>query len=436
MLQKENDMPGPKGNAVIGQSGGPTAVINRSFIGAIMEARKHEEIVEFYGARHGVQGMLRNEYVSLFEQPNFVLSQISQTPAAALGSIRHKPIKEECNQIFDNFKKMKVRYFFYIGGNDSAETAYLINSFAAQEGYDLRVVHIPKTIDNDLLVTDHCPGFGSAARYVAAAFIGDNEDNRALKGVKINVVMGRNAGFLTAASLLAKQYPKDGPHLVYMPEMSFDLDQFLNDVDRTFKEHGRALVAVSEGINRQGIYNLKNGEKPEYISKWLNSFINLNLPKKYLPKEASQAVEIDSHGNVSLSGTGMMGDILSIIVKSSLNISRVRADTLGYPQRSFPLSVSEVDAQEAYRVGVDAVIAAVQDNFDEGSLAIKRVDEEGVYQIDTFVTPLQSVQKQTKSYPKEWITDDGSIDERKFREYVNPLVGDLPITGRFVKAIF
>jgi 6-phosphofructokinase 1 len=257
-----------------------------------------------------------------------------------------------------------------------------------------------------------------------------------LKGVKINVVMGRNAGFLTTASLLAKQYPKDGPHLVYMPEMSFDLDQFLKDVDRTFKEHGRALVAVSEGINRQGIYNLKTGEKPEYISKWLNSFVNLNLPKKYLPKEASKAVEVDSHGNVSLSGTGMMGDILSIIVKSSLNISRVRADTLGYPQRSFPLAVSEVDAQEAYRVGVDAVIAAVQDNFDEGSLAIKRVDEEGVYQIETFVTPLQSVQKQTKSFPKEWITDDGRIDERKFREYVNPLVGDLPITGRFVKAIF
>ena len=450
-------MPGPKGNAVIGQSGGPTAVINRSFIGAIMEARKHGEIVEFYGARHGVQGMLKNEYVSLFEQPNFVLSQISKTPAAALGSIRHKPGKEECSQIFDNFKKMNVRYFFYIGGNDSAETAYIINSFAAHEGYDLRVVHIPKTIDNDLLVTDHCPGFGSAARYVATAFIGDNEDNRALKGVKINVVMGRNAGYLTAASILAKQYRKDGPHLIYMPEIPFDLDQFLKDVDRTFKEHGRALIAVSEGINRQGIYNLKEGEKPDYIAKWLNSFVNLNLPKKYLPKEAEylpkeaeylpkeaeflpkeaeKAVDVDSHGNVSLSGTGMMGDILSIIVKSSLNISRVRADTLGYPQRSFPLAVSEVDAQEAYRIGVDAVIAASQDNFDEGSLAIKRADEDGVYKIETFVTPLQSVQKHTRSFPKEWITDEGKIDERKFREYINPLVGDLPITGRFVRAIF
>jgi 6-phosphofructokinase 1 len=424
------------GNAVIGQSGGPTAVINRSFIGAIMEARKHAEIREFYGARHGIQGMLQNEYVPLFEQPNFVLSQISETPAAALGSIRHKPTSDECKKIFDNFKKMNVRYFFYIGGNDSAETAYLINSFAAGEKYDLRVVHIPKTIDNDLLVTDHCPGFGSAARYVACAFIGDNEDNRALKGVKINVVMGRNAGFLTSASLLAKQYPKDGPHLVYIPEQPFDVDGFLTDVDQTFKEHGRALVAISEGINRQGIYNLKDGEKPEYISKWLNSFVNISLPTKYLPKAGGKAVEVDSHGNISLSGSGMMGDLLSIIIKSSLNIERVRADTLGYPQRSFPLAVSQVDAHEAYRVGVDAVIAAVGDNFDEGSLAIRRVDEDGIYKVETFVSPLQSVQKHTKSFPKEWITQEGSIDERKFREYVNPLVGELPITGRFVKAIF
>ncbi len=429
-------MGGPKGNAVIGQSGGPTAVINRSFIGAIIEARKHEEILEFYGARHGIQGMLNNEYVPLFEQPNFVLQQIANTPAAALGSIRHKPTKEECLKIFDNFKKMNVRYFFYIGGNDSAETAYIINSYAAEEGYELRVVHIPKTIDNDLLVTDHCPGYGSAARYVASAFIGDNEDNRALKGVKINVCMGRNAGFLTAASLLAKQYPKDGPHLVYIPEVAFDLDKFLADVDRTYKEHGRALIAVSEGINKQGIYNLKDAEKPEYISKWLNGFVNINLPEKYMPHGDNKSVEVDSHGNVSLSGSGMLGDILALIVKSSLNIKRVRADTLGYPQRSFPLAISDVDAYEAYRVGVDAVVAATQNNFDEGSIAIRRLENKGKYEIETFVTPLQSVQRNTKSFPKEWIHEDGTIDERKFREYALPLVGELPMAGRFVKAIF
>ena len=429
-------MAGPKGNAVIGQSGGPTAVINRSFIGAITEARKHGEILELYGARHGVQGMLYKEYVPLFEQPNFVLRQISQTPAAALGSVRHKPSNEECETIFKNFKDMNVRYFLYIGGNDSAETAYFINSFAAKEGYDLRVVHIPKTIDNDLLITDHCPGYGSAARYVACAFIGDNEDNRALKGVKINVVMGRNAGFLTAASILAKQYPKDGPHFVYLPELPFDIDSFLKDVDKTFKEHGRALISISEGINKQGIYNLKEGEKPQYISTWLNSLVTIRLPAKYISEDKKKTVEVDSHGNISLSGSSMMGDILAFIVKNALNIKRVRADTLGYPQRSFPLAISEVDANEAFKVGVDAVIAATSDHFDEGSIAIKRADHDGIYKIETFITPLQSVQKRTKSFPKEWVSEIGNIDERKFREYVNPLIGELPMAGRFVKAIF
>lgn len=429
-------MPGPKGNAVIGQSGGPTAVINRSFIGAIIEARKHEEILELFGARHGVQGMLNDEYVPLFEQPNFVLQQISNTPAAALGSVRHKPTKQECKKIFDSFKKKNVRYFFYIGGNDSAETAYIVNSFAADENYDLRVVHIPKTIDNDLLVTDHCPGYGSAARYVACAFIGDNEDNRALKGVKINVCMGRNAGFLTASALLARQYPKDGPHLVYIPELAFDLDAFLGAVDDIFREHGRALIAVSEGINKEGIFHLKDGEKPDYISSWVSSLVHVDLPEKYVPRGNDKTVEVDSHGNISLSGSGMLGDVLALIVKSSLKIKRVRADTLGYPQRSFPLAISKIDAEEAYRVGVDAVIAATQTNFDEGSICIRRLDENGVYGIETFITPLQSVQRFTKSFPKEWIADEGKIDERKFRGYVTPLAGELPVTGRFVKTIF
>lgn len=429
-------MAGPKGNAVIGQSGGPTAVINRSLVGAIIEAKKHKEILELYGARHGVQGMLKDDYIPLFEQPGFVLEQIAKTPAAALGSVRHKPSKEECLKIFENFKKKNVRYFFYIGGNDSAETAYIINSYAASEGYELRVVHIPKTIDNDLLVTDHCPGYGSAARYVACAFIGDNEDNRALKGVKINIVMGRNAGFLTAASVLASQYKGDGPHLVYMPEKPFNLDSFLSDIDRTYKEHGRALIAISEGINKQGIHNLKDDEKPEYISQWLNDFIQFKLPEKYMPKEGNLAVEVDSHGNVSLSGSNLMGDILAIIVRSALNIKRVRADTLGYPQRSFPLSISEVDANEAFRVGMDAVAAAVRDTFDEGSIAMRRTNEDGSYEIETFITPLQSVQKHTKVFPKEWFLSNGSIDEKQFKEYVSPLVGELPAPGRFVKAVF
>jgi len=220
------------------------------------------------------------------------------------------------------------------------------------------------------------------------ALQGVDRDNRALPGVQLNVVMGRNAGFLTAASLLAKQYLKDGPHMVYLPENPFEIDTFLGDVDRVFKEHGRALIAASEGINRQGICNLKSNEKPEHISTWFDSLVSIDLPVKYMPEEQRKKVEVDAHGNVSLSGSNMMGDILALIVKNVLKIKRVRADTLGYPQRSFPLAVSEVDAEEAFRVGVDAVIAATRENFDEGSVAIRRVDQDGKYLIETFITPI------------------------------------------------
>lgn len=427
-------MGAPTGNAVIGQSGGPTAVINRSFIGAIVEATKHNQIKNFYGARHGIQGMLNNDYVSLFEQPKFILDQIAQTPAAALGSVRKKPSPEECKKIFDNFKKMDVRYFFYIGGNDSAETAHVINDFAHDEGYELRVVHIPKTIDNDLLVTDHCPGYGSAAKYVACAFLGDNEDNRALKGVKINIVMGRNAGFLTAASTLCKQYPQDGPHLVYLPEAPFDIHSFLKDVQNEYSEHGRCLVAISEGINLEGTYNLTDEKKASYWGARFNEYVSINLPEEFQGKERSQ--EVDSHGNVQLSGSGTLGDVLSLIIKQNLDISRVRADTLGYPQRSFPLAISEIDAQEAFQVGTDAVINAVSDNFDDGSVAIKREYINGKYFSSTFITPLSSVQRKTKKFPKEWIVGNNYIDERNFQQYALPIVGELPMSGRFVRAIF
>jgi 6-phosphofructokinase 1 len=428
-------MPGPKGNAVIGQSGGPTAVINRSFVGAIVEARKHTEIEEFWGALHGVKGMLEDEYVPLFKQPKFVLDQIARTPAAAIGSIRMKPNQEECHLIFENFKKRNVRYFFYIGGNDSAETAHVINDFAADEGYDLRVVHIPKTIDNDLLVTDHCPGYGSAAKYVACAHLGDKEDNRALKGIKINVCMGRNAGFLTAAASLARQYPKDGPHLVYLPEVPFDVDTFLGDVDDALGEYDRALIAVSEGINVEGNANVAEDAKPTYWSKTFAEWVSVDLPAEYAAS-SDIAKEVDAHGNVQLSGSGTLGDVLAALVRSKLGAKRVRADTLGYPQRSFPLSVSETDAAEACMVGVDAVLAATQDNFDDGSIAIRRIVGVGEYRSETFITPLSSVQRYTKRFPVEWIRDGNNVDARRFRTYAEPLVGDLPMTGRFVQAVY
>ncbi len=429
-------MPGPKGNAVIGQSGGPTAVINRSFVGAIVEAHKHTEIEELWGALHGVQGMLDDEYVPLLKQPRFVLEQIARTPAAAIGSVRLKPDKEQCARIFANFKKRNVRYFFYIGGNDSAETAHVIDSFASDDGYDLRVVHIPKTIDNDLLVTDHCPGYGSAARYVACVHLGDKEDNRALKGVKINVCMGRNAGFLTAAAALARQYPKDGPHLVYLPEVAFDIDRFISDVEGALVEYDRALIAVSEGINVEGNASVPEGKSPSYWSRTFADWVKLDLPARYMGKKGDLSREVDAHGNVQLSGSGTLGDVLAAIVRNKLGVKRVRADTLGYPQRSFPLAVSETDAREAFMVGVDAVLGATENDFDDGSIAIRRLDRVGEYRSETFVTPLTSVQRHTKRFPVEWILDGNNIDMRRFGTYAEPLVGELPTTGRFVQTVY
>ncbi|MCH5372610.1 MAG: diphosphate--fructose-6-phosphate 1-phosphotransferase, partial [Planctomycetes bacterium] len=208
-----------KGNAVIGQSGGPTHVINQSLVGCVTELRKHPQVHRVLGARHGVRGIVSEQFVDLTGTPMEKLDRIAVTPSAALGSTRDKPDREYCHRIFEAFRRNDVRYFFYIGGNDSSDTCRIVNQEAKDARYELHVFHIPKTIDNDLVCNDHTPGYGSAARFVACAFIGDNLDNRALQGIKINVVMGRHAGWLTAASTLGRQSESDGPHLVYVPEV-------------------------------------------------------------------------------------------------------------------------------------------------------------------------------------------------------------------------
>ncbi|MBI3735442.1 diphosphate--fructose-6-phosphate 1-phosphotransferase, partial [Candidatus Sumerlaeota bacterium] len=267
------------GNALIGQSGGPTVVINQSLAGAVIEARKHKQIGKFFGARHGVQGILKQDLVDLSAESVSTLEAVAKTPAAALGSVRKKPTPEECAEMFKVMQRLDVRYFFYIGGNDSAETANILLEVAKKENYKLHLFHIPKTIDNDLRVTDHCPGFGSAARFVAQAFMGDDLDNRSLPGVKINIVMGRHAGFLTAASVLGRARPDSGPHLVYVPERAFDRDKFVADVKKVMDKLGRCIVAASEGIQD------KNGQ---LISAGLIS-------------------GVDAHGNKQLSGSGALG---------------------------------------------------------------------------------------------------------------------------------
>jgi 6-phosphofructokinase 1 len=379
----------------------------------IQETQKHSHIKRLLGALHGVRGIISEEFYDLMRQPTNMLELVAQTPAAALGATRDKPDDEYCQRIFNVFKKHDVRYFFYIGGNDTAQTAQIINRLASNAKYDLRVIHIPKTIDNDLLVTDHCPGYGSAAKFVASAFIGDNLDNRALKGVKINILMGRDAGFLTAASILARQRPDDGPHLVYLPERPFELEKFVNNVEETFNQFGRCLVAVSEGIRDS--HNIPWAEKVQVMRM--------------------EALERDDFGNVQLSaGAGTLADYLAALIRNRCkNIRRVRADTFGYLQRSFPGFYSEQDAWESRLVGQMAVSYSITADHD-GSVALMRLPST-TYAVGTKLVALEEVAPSkppfTKVLQDEYINGAGNNVLNSFRDYVGPLVGDLPKIGWF-----
>jgi len=388
------------GKALVAQGGGPTAVINQSVVGVVSEIRKAPWVTHIYGAQHGVRGIINEDFIDLTECTTQNLEAVAQTPSSGLMSTRDKPDTAYCQNIFKVCQAHDIRYLFYCGGNDSADTCRIVHEESAKAGYDLRVIHVPKTIDNDLKVTDHCPGFGSAAKFVAQAFAGVNLDNRALPGVYIGVVMGRHAGFLTAAASLAKVYPDDGPHLIYLPERPFTKKQFLDDVKAAYAKFGRCVIAVSEGIQ---------DAKGKAVA------------------EQFTGGEKDAHGNVQLSGTGALGDLLSSWVKEGTDIKRVRADTLGYLQRSFLGCVSEVDQLEARSVGEKAAQFAVW-HGKSGSVAMKRV---GDYAIEYFLTPLETVARLATHMPDKYINKEGNNVTDAFIKYARPLVGDLPKLERF-----
>ena len=397
------------GKAVIGQSGGPTAVINRSLVGFIKEAVNHD-FDEILGAKHGLAGMLGEDFVDLSNLSESQLYGIGKTPAAALGSVRQKPTDSDIEKLISIFEKQNIRNFFYIGGNDSAETANLVSEGAKNIGYEMKAFHIPKTIDNDLRETDHCPGYGSAARFVAHAFQGDDADNRSLGGIKINVLMGRHAGWLTAASTLGKSTEEDGPHLIYVPEKIFNINTFLNEVKDVYDALGRCVIAISEGVhNKDGEYFLQT----------------------YADQTGSGlAGKTDSHGNIQLSGSGALGDTLTNIVSEHIDGARVRADTFGYLQRSFIADISQVDAEEAERVGQHAVIASKE--LDSGSVILKRQLSEK-YHCDVEVVDLHKVAKHTKDMPEEFLDSIKPYVTNDFFEYAMPLTGGIePKTQIFV----
>lgn len=382
-----------EGKVLVAQGGGPTAVINQSLVGVVLESRKFNQITKVYGAINGVSGIINEDFFDLTQETTHNLEQVARTPSSALFSTRDKPDEKYCREIFKVLKAHDVRYFFYIGGNDSADTVRIVNEQAKKSDYEFRAIHIPKTIDNDLMVNDHTPGYGSAARFISNAFIGANLDNRALPGVYIGVVMGRNAGFLTAASAIAQKYPDDGPHLIYLPERAFDIHQYLQDVKEVYNKYGRCVIAVSEGIKD------KNGIP--IITKLVDG------------------IEHDDHGNIQLSGTGALGDLLSNYVKKNSNIKRVRSDTFGYLQRSFMSCVSDVDQSEAREVGEKAAQFAIWHNID-GSITIHRT---GYYSVDYKITDLNEVAGKTKLMPKEFINIRGNNVTDAFKFYVRPLLG-------------
>lgn len=381
------------GKVLVAQGGGPTAVINQSLVGAVLEARKFPRVERVYGALYGVRGIIDEAFLDLTQETTHNLERVAATPGSALGSTRDKPDEKYCAEILKVLMAHNIRCFFYIGGNDSSETLRIVEEFAKQAHYELITIHIPKTIDNDLMVNDHTPGFPSAARFVASAFAGINLDNHALPGVYVGVVMGRHAGFLTAASALGRKCRDDGPHLIYLPERNFEMGPFLTEVKDIYNKLGRCVIAVSEGIHdAQGIPLLSS---------------------------LGDSLEKDAHGNVQLSGTGALADLLTNAIRNNLGIKRVRGDTFGYLQRSYLGVVSDVDQREAREVGEKACQYALW-NGASGTVTIHRI---GHYAVEYRLDPMVAVAGKTRTMPDLFINDAGTDVTDAFKFYLMPLLG-------------
>lgn len=382
-----------RGNLIVGQSGGPTAVINSSLAGVIHEALEHEEIEEIYGMIHGVEGLLKEDIIDLGGQSAATIEGLRSTPSAALGSCRHKLKDADYERLLAVLRAHEIRYFLYVGGNDSADTAWRLGRLATERGYDLRVMSVPKTIDNDLVETDHCPGYGSVARWLATAVRDAGLDTEAIgvvDTIKVVETMGRNTGWITATTALARDHEDAAPHLIYLPERPLVRDRFLADVDRVYRKLGHAVITVCEG---------QKNEKGEYL------------------QASGKAVDVDKFGHKQLGG---VAGVLCDMIAEGLKI-KARWDKPGTIQRVSMLAASPVDLAEAYEVGRAAVRHAVEGQ--DGHMVTLVRESSEPYRWTTGLAPLEKIANAERKVPDAFISADGNDVTEAFLEYARPLIG-------------
>jgi 6-phosphofructokinase len=376
-----------KGNVLIGQSGGPTSVINSSLHSIITEAKKYGFISDIYGAIHGIEGVLNKQLIDLRLETDETIEGLTRTPGAALGGCRHKVQESDLETIFKVFDSLNIKYFFYIGGNDSMDTADRLNKAAGELGYDMRVIGVPKTIDNDLPETHHCPGFGSCAKYVATSVREAGIHNASMytsEPITILQTVGRNTGWLPGASALAKSLEDEAPHLIYFPEKPFDIDSFLDDVENTYKRIGGAFIVVGEGLR--------------------------NASGEYIEVQHSE-VATDSFGHPTLGG---VSEFLRSVIESNLKIKapNIKLDICQQAAMHF---ASQRDVCDAMAVGRAAVKAAVQGL---SGFMVTLLEEEGA----TGLAELRSVANVERQVPKEWLNSKGNFVTADFLDYARPLI--------------
>jgi 6-phosphofructokinase len=377
-----------RGALVVGQSGGPTAVINNSLVGVIEQSLVEDQITAVYGSLRGIQGVLQDRLVDLGRESPRTLSRLRGTPGAALGTVRYRLQPEDYERVVKVLRAHGVRFFCYIGGNDSMDTAHQVDVVARRMGYELRCIGVPKTVDNDLAGTDHCPGYGSAARFVALAVRDTGWDTESMgpsSPVKIIEIMGRNAGWLTAAAALARQGPGDPPHLICVPERPVDDEAVVGEVGDVVAAREHCVIALSEGA----------------------------VPDTGMG-------ETDAFGHQMKGGAA---EYLERILSAQLGL-KVRIDKPNYLQRSFSTCISEVDAEEAYRAGQAGVQLAV--GGETGVMVTLERVAQDPYQCETGTVPLEQVANAERLLPQAYLSEQGNDVSPAFLDYARPLIGPPP----------